>query len=136
MSYDIYLRADKCPTCNRPSGDEPMSHDPTYNLTPLFDWAITGEPLPNPEVGEIGVVLFGHKTDRPRGLRILSGRKAKDTLPWLENALRRLRDPANRAKCQELQAPNGWGTHEDAIKVMEYLIKDAQEYPNNTWDIR
>ena len=113
-----------------------MSHDPTYNLTPIFDFALTGEPLPNPEVSEIGVVLFRHETERPRGLRVLSGRKAKDTIPMLENALKRMRDPDLVPKFRSLAAPNGWGTYEDGIKVFEYLLKDANAYPDNTWEIR
>lgn len=134
MSYDIYLRAEKCPHCGA-RGAEPDSHDPTYNLTPIFDLALTGEPLPNPEVGEGAVVLLGVKTDRPRGLRVLSGRKASDTLPWLEKALTKLLDPKLQPDFRKLEPENKWGTVEDAIKVFKYLIRDAQEYPDNVWEI-
>lgn len=47
MSYDIYLRSEPCDKCGR-GGEEPELPNPTYNLTPIFDLALTGEPLPNP----------------------------------------------------------------------------------------
>lgn len=134
VSYDIYLRSKPCEHCGR-RGDEPMSHGPTYNLSPIFDLALTGEPLPSPEVGELEVVLFRKETERPRGLRILSGRKARDTIPMLENALKRMRDPALIPKFRELEPPNKWGTYEDGITVFEYLLKDAEAYPDNVWEI-
>ena len=134
MSYDIYLKAEKCPTCSR-DGDEPRSLNPTYNLTPIFDAALTDEPLPNPDVGEAGVVLFGEKTDRPRGIRLLNGKKGKDTVAWLEKALGRLRDPAKRAEFVALEPPNGWGTLGGAIEVVGNMLANAREYPDNTWDI-
>lgn len=135
MSYDIYLRGDECATCGHmPEG--PDGHHPTYNLTPIFDLALTGEPLPNPEVGEFGVVLLKEKTDRPRGLRILSGRKARDTVPMLENGLKRLEDPAWRERFAALEPANKWGTHADAIRVFNYLLHDATTYPEHTWSIQ
>lgn len=135
MSYDIYLREPRCEACGR-GGGSPIDHNPTYNLTPIFDLALTGEPMPNPDVSEAGVVLFGQQTDRPRGLRVLSGRKAADTMTALENGLRRLRDPDWAARFRALEPENRWGTHADAIKVFEYLIKDAKEYPEHVWEIR
>ena len=78
MSYDIYLRTKKppCGECGRAFENSYISWIPTYNLTPIFDRALTGEELPNPDVSEAQVVLFKEKTDRPRGLRLLSGHKA------------------------------------------------------------
>jgi hypothetical protein len=134
MSYDIYLRAEKCPHCGA-GGFEPDSHDPTYNLTPIFDFALTGEPLPNPDVGEGAVVLMGAKVDRPRGLRLLNGRKAHETKEWLEKGLAKLTDPELAVTFRALEPPNKWGTLEDAIKVFKYLLCDVAEYPNNTWEI-
>jgi hypothetical protein len=135
MSYDIYLRAEPCPTCKR-DGDEPERLDPTYNLTPIFDAALTGESLPNPDVGEAGVVLFGEKTDRPRGLRLLSGRKAKDTIDWLRKAHGHLLDPDQREKFTALEPENKWGTVDGAVWVIAKMIENAEQYPDNVWHIR
>lgn len=136
MSYDIYLRGDPetCPTCGR-RASEPDLPDPTYNLTPIFDRALTGENLPNPDVNEAMVVLFRKETDRPRGLRLLSGRKAKDTAEWLRKALARVSDPANAAMFRSLEPENKWGTLEDARYVFEKLIVAAEEYPEHKWEV-
>ncbi len=127
MSYDIYLRTPRCPTCGR-SGDEVGDlPDPTYNLTAIFDLALTGEPLPNPEISEFSTVLLGEKPERPRGLRLLSGRKAKDTIAMIENALARLADPVWTERFVALEPPNKWGTLKDAVFVMQRLLDAAKE---------
>jgi hypothetical protein len=134
MSYDIYLVGSQCPTC----GHSPESFDfpdPTYNLTPIFDLALTGEDMPNPQVGEMAVVLLGTKTDRPRGLRLLSGRKAGDTVKDIELALKRMNDPSMHEKFTKLLPSNGWGTLEGATETMLILHRKAKEFPNATWDI-
>jgi hypothetical protein len=140
MSYDIELQAEKrepCATCGRGYDDEGGFYiDPTYNLTPIFDAALTGEELPNPEVGEGAVVLFGAKTDRPRGMRLLSGRKASDTVAWLTKALGHLNDPAQAAKFKALEPDNGWGDVEGARFVIRKMIAAANEYPDQIWSIR
>jgi hypothetical protein len=130
MSYDIDFG---CPTCH--SGPERLN--PTYNLTPLFDLALTGEPLPNPDTSEMAVVLFREKTDRPRGLRILSGRTGAESLVPLRKALGHLEDPAKRAAFDKLAEPNkGWGTHEDAVWVVRKMIEMAESSPTSVWNIQ
>ena len=141
MSYDIYIRSKYfCSHCGRDSqrsedtysGDLP---DPTYNLTPIFDLALTGEPLPNPTVGEAAVVLLGQKTERPRGLRVLSKRKMSETIPMIESALKRIAD--NPEPFRKLEPENGWGTLKDAIWVLTRLREAALECnPEATWEIR
>lgn len=135
MSYNIYLKPERCPTCNRASEDEPDLPDPTYNLTPIFDLAISGEPLPNPETPEVATVLFGAKTDRPRGLRLLNGRKAKDTVDDLNRALERMSDETLRDKFLSLEPPNKWGDLPGAIWVINKLKTAAEEYPDSKWEI-
>ena len=111
MSYDIYLRKlpSPCPTCGHeapaPAPDLP---DPTYNLTPIFDLALTGEPLPNSNVSEAQIRV----------------------------ALEKLNDPAHRSAFRALEPSNGWGTTKDAIYVMERLLTAAMSYPDSTWEIR
>jgi hypothetical protein len=134
MSYDIDLVGEPCPHCG--TIREPESHNPTYNLTPIFDLALTGEPLPSPNVSEFDVVIFRKDTERPRGLRLLSGQKASATLTLLEKGLAKLQDPAMQNRFKALEPPNRWGTLEDAVAVFEYLIADAKKYPDNTWRIR
>lgn len=140
MSYDIYLREipepAPCPTCGHlKHAETPELPNPTYNLTPIFDRAFTGESLPNPATSEAAVVLFGVGTDRPRGLRLLSGRKAKDTTAWLAKALRNLTDPSQVKVFRALEPSNGWGTLPDAIRTIECLLKAAQEFPELTWGV-
>jgi hypothetical protein len=134
MSYDIYLRGEKCDKCGH-APEEPDLPNPTYNLTPIFDLALTGEPLPNADVPEGHVVLLGAKTDRPRGLRLLSGRKASDTKAMLANALARLRDPAWHDRFVALEPSNKWGDLKGAVRVLEKLAIAADEYPGNVWEI-
>lgn len=137
MSYDVYLKAQICDKCGGNAGPEPYSlPDPTYNLTPIFDLALTGEPLPNADTSEMQVVLFRAPTERPRGLRVLSGRKASDTTDQIRLALEAMRDPEKREQFLALQPENGWGDLPGAIEVMEKYHAAALEYPNNVWDIR
>ena len=134
MSYDIYLYGPECPTCkHRESG--PYLPNPTYNLSPIFDLAITGEPYPG-TVNEARVVLLGEETVRPWGLRGLFGRKAGDTVKELEVAVARLHDPKWRSRFIALEPSNKWGDLPDAVEVMETLLKAARECPEMTWEIR
>jgi hypothetical protein len=141
MSYDIYLRSEPkpdCPTCKRPFNDMggPDLPNPTYNLTPIFDLALTGEELPNRDISEAKVVLFKEPTDRPRGLRLLSGRKAADTITWIEKALGHLNDPEKQVAFKALEPSNGWGDLPGAIRVMEKLLQAAKDYPDHEWEVR
>jgi hypothetical protein len=141
MSYDVYIRSKHfCPHCGRDSQRPEDSYQgelpgPTYNLTPIFDLALTGEPLPSPGVTEASVVLFKVPTDRPRGLRVLSGRRVGDSVPMLEAALRRIEDAPEVYK--KLEPENGWGTLKDAVWVLTRM-RDAAKgcNPDATWDIR
>jgi len=141
MSYDIYIRSKHfCPHCGRDSQREGDSYqgqlpNPTYNLTPIFDLALTGEGLPNPEVAESSVVLFGAQTDRPRGLRVLSGRKVGDSIAMIDKALARI--DAQRAAFVKLEPDNGWGTLAGAVEVFERMAAAAKECnPDAVWEIR
>jgi hypothetical protein len=133
MSYDIYLRATPCPTCGH--SYEPDLPDPTYNLTPIFDRALTGEDLPNSEVSEFAVVILKEKTDRPRGLRVLSGRKAKDTKDWIAKAVAHLEDPAEESAFRALEPENKWGDLEGAREVMKALLEAAERFPEHVWEV-
>lgn len=135
MSYDIYLQAPKCPTCKRPEGDYIDLPNPTYNLTPIFDFALTEEDLPNEDITELSVVLFKAKTDRPRGLRILDGRKASETVPQIEKALARMKDATLELKFAALEPPNKWGDLKGALWVMQKLLEAAKEFGDRTWEI-
>lgn len=132
MSYDIFLRGIPCDKCGQ-NKDGPWMPSPTYNLSPIFDLALTGEPFPNADIAEAGVVLLGTKTDRPRGLRVLSGKKASDTTVMLSVALFRLADKPEDFKV--LEPANGWGDLPGAIEVLEALLEAAKEYPDHVWEI-
>jgi hypothetical protein len=134
MSYDIYLEKPPCPTCGHHE-EHLVVYNPTYNLTPIFDLALTGEPLPNETVSEAEVVLFGKETYRPRGLRVLSGRRAADTVVMVELALARCASPDWRHKLLAIQPDNGWGTLDGAEEVLRGLIVAAKEHPDHLWKI-
>lgn len=136
MSYDIFLRAVSpvCPTCGHESTG-PDLPNPTYNLTAIFDLALTGDAFPNANVSEAAVVLLRRETDRPRGLRLLSGRKASETTALLQQALELLMDPALVADFRMLEPANRWGTLEDARTVVSQLLDAAQKHPNHVWDV-
>lgn len=134
MSYSIYLEAAACPTCGQ-KPEEPDCPDPTYNLTSIFDLALTGEPMPNPYVPEVEVVLFRKVTDRPRGLRLLNGKKAGETVGVLLAALGRLTDPGMREQFEALKPPNGWGDLDGATRVVSNLARLATEYQGHVWKV-
>ena len=136
MSYSIYLKGPgTCPTCGVVAPEPDCLPNPTYNLTPIFDRSLTGEDLPNPDVSEFSVVLLREQTERPRGLRLLSGRKAKDTLDWLRKALAHVNDPANSPVFRALEPENQWGTLEDAQCVLRLLIEAGEAWPDHKWEI-
>lgn len=134
MSYDVYLEAPPCDHCQR-AGAEPDLPDPTYNLTPIFDLALSGEGLPNAEVSEVAMVLMGAATDRPRGLRLLSGKTGAESMALLNAALDRMGDERFRPRFLELQPSNGWGDFAGALRVMTTLRRAAEEYPTNIWRV-
>jgi hypothetical protein len=139
MSYDIYLQNNQpaCTTCgHKPDESGPDLPGPTYNLTAIFDAAMTGEEFPNPSINEGMVVLLGTHTDRPRGLRLLNGSKGKDTVESLEKALGHLRDPEERDKFLTLEPTNGWGKLTHAESVIRELLEAARDYPENVWEVR
>lgn len=140
MSYSIYLEgvaAPPCPTCGRASDEEesPDCPNPTYNLTPIFDLALTGEGLPNPDVAEVAVVLFREETDRPRGLRLLSERTGRDSIAALDAAISRMDDDGSRPAFLALEPANGWGDFSGARKVIGQLRALAERYPDHVWRI-
>jgi hypothetical protein len=134
MSYDIHLMGDKCPTCEHQPRKDDLGN-PTYNLTPMFDFALTGKPMPKDEPPGGAVVLLRAKTRRPYGLRILSGRKAGETLPVILKALSRMDDLKLRGKFLALNPPNHWGDFDGAVNVMKNLRWAAEANPEMTWEI-
>jgi hypothetical protein len=135
MSYDIFLRGSPCVTCGHLA--EPSNlPTPTYNLTPIFDLALTGATLPSPDVPERCVVLLGKETARSRWLRKLNGRKASETVEALKKALAMVNDPAYEEKFRALEPENGWGTLLGARYLFKALIDAAEEHPDLVWEIR
>jgi len=137
MSYDIRLMGTTCATCGREGREPDDLPDPTYNLTPIFDFALTGEErLPNGDITEMEVVIYSKPTDRPRGLRLLDGLSGKASLELLDKALQRFNDASLREKFVALEPPNHWGDLEGAIRVIGKLFAAASEFPSHVWRIR
>lgn len=136
MSYDAYLRSfdGKCSHCGqRPP--EPEGFHPTYNLTPIFHLALTGEEMPNQDVPEVAVVLFGKKTDATRGLRVLNGKSGARTVDTLDLAIKRMEDPTMAERFAKLAPENGWGTVDGARETLEKMWRAALEYPEYIWRV-
>lgn len=133
MSYTVHLNATKCESCGcmRPYPDS--LPDPTYNLTPIFHFLLTGEKLEEPS--ELGDFLSGSPC-KLTGLRVLNGKKALDTIEVFGTALWRAAHPDNKALLLSLNPPNGWGDLEGAVECILKYMKAAMEYPHNFWDIR
>lgn len=135
MSYDIDLKAPPCSTCGR-SDPSPECPGPTYNLTQIFDLALTGETYPNPDVTEGQAVVLRTPTSRPRGLRLLHGRRASTTIADLTRALERMEDPAMESAFLALEPPNKWGTFMDAVAVVQQLRQLAKDHPHHLWGVQ
>ncbi len=134
MSYDIYLKRPKCESCGH-IDNGPDLPNPTYNLTPIFDLALTNEQYPNPEISEFSTVILGEKTERPRGLRVLNGRTGKETRRQLENAVEQLANTFRAEEFRKIEPENGWGTLREAWLVMIQLHKASEVYPDHVWEI-
>ena len=135
MSYTVRLiPGPPCPSCGR-SDDKIYGPDPTYNLTQIFDLALTGDDMPSPGVSEFENKMLNVPVDRPRGLEVLSRKTAKDTIASIGVAVGRLEDKEWKSRFKKLEPDNGWGDLDGALRVMKRLLALAQEYPSHTWDI-
>lgn len=124
MSYDIYML--------NPAGEQTTeTMNPTYNLSQIFDRALTGEDFPNPEVAEVGVVLLKTKTDRPRGLRLIDGKTGADAAPLLKAAMERVVSDYDAHR--DLEPENGWGTIDGAQRTLRQMFEESMANPTCTW---
>ncbi len=135
MSYDIDLKAPVCDKCGK-CGDEPECPDPTYNLTPIFHFALMGEDQPSPGVSNFEEVVLHKPTERPRGLRVLNGKTGRESQSMLALAMERLLNVNNREKLLAFEPENKWGTLDDAMYVMQRLATLAIDYPDNVWRVQ
>lgn len=133
MSYDAYLMNRLCEACG--PHDEAFHIDPTYNLTPIFHLALTGEDMPSPEVSEASAVLFGKTTDGPRGLRVLTGKSGEESIRIIKRAQQRLADPKMHERFLALEPENKWGTMSDATEVFKRMLAAAIEWPEAIWKV-
>lgn len=124
MSYDLYM-------LNPASEQTTNTLNPTYNLSQIFDRALTGEDFPNPEVAEVGIVLLKTNTDRPRGLRILDGKTGAEAVPLLATALDRI--DANWGEFKKLEPDNGWGSVGSAVYTLRTMLEESVANPTCTW---
>lgn len=122
MSYDVYLRSPPCPTC---AHVKEFYIDPTYNLAPIFHLALTGEDPPTEDYKLEGA-----------GLCVLKGKRAKDTLITLDEALFALHEEALRPAFEKLKPPMKSCTVADAIAVLTEMRRAAFENPEGVWEIK
>jgi hypothetical protein len=128
MSYDVYLERVACSHCKR-GPDSRNVVAPTYNLAPIFTVALLG-------VGE-GFARIASVNDtrdppedgetKPCSLHVLNGRSARETIPELEAAYRRVMDPELEPRLRALEPENKWGTLEDAREVFSRMLEVARE---------
>ncbi len=122
MSITVNMVVDPCAMCGHRYN---FSADPTSNLGPIFTRAfvLSRVRLPRPEM------------QRGPGLHGLHGFTGGETLPVLREVLRVLSNPEHERMFRDLQAPNGWGTLEDAVDVVSRLCTAAIECPGGTWSV-
>lgn len=126
MGYTIRLKGDE-------DYSDVVFPSPTYSLSEIFDWCLTGEELPGIDTGEIEVFFAAMKTPRFRGLRVLDGLKAGHTAPCLKKALERSYKDEDRL--QLMEPSNGWGFIYIVRRVFGRMISIAEEYPDAVWSI-
>lgn len=109
MSYWFHAERPICHTCER--GGEDL-HDPenmTSNVSGMWTVAL-GEPM-----------------------RDLSGRRLGDIAMRLRMAIGDMKgDPA---RFRALNPPNGWGSYESALEILETLLRWAEETPDGVLSI-
>lgn len=105
MSYDVRLEIDT-------GGEYPASvtewRSPTYNLAPMFRWAL----------------------DRDKdgdGLRGLDGRTAQYAIGKLRAAVEDMED--NPATYKAMNPANGWGDYDGALAFMREFLADCIAHP-------
>lgn len=109
MSLGIWFKSVACEHCGRGDGDI-WGRSPTYNLREM--WEAAGVP-------------FHHG---------IEGQTAGSILPALEASLAELK--SHPAKYTAMNPPNGWGTYDDLIEVVESAVEAARKHPNaiiRTW---
>lgn len=57
-----------------------------------------------------------------------AGKTSKEILPILEKGLKDMKEKPDEYK--KLDAPNGWGTYEQALSWLDKLIEEFKEYPD------
>ena len=87
--------------------DEPVYSNPTYNLRDMF------------------VACMGW--DYEQGVWY----NCAEVLPKFERGVHELRFSSEKYK--KYNAPNGWGTVGSALKVLESVLKKAQEIVDGNW---
>jgi len=105
MSLDVYL------TEVRPCGV--YSGNITHNLSEMAEAAGIYEALWRPE--EIGIT------------------EANQLIPILKRGLKKLK--SNPAKYKKYDAPNGWGTYEQFIPVIEEYLQACEENPTSKVEV-
>lgn len=100
MSFDTSV---ECEHCESYLGG--YSGNYTYNLSPMFYWAIDSED----------------------GLRKLNGMRGKEAGELLTKAISKCEKKGD--KLSRFNPPNGWGDYKSAIGFLNELKKVAMEYP-------
>ena len=59
----------------------------------------------------------------------LDGMQATVALPLLEKAVSHIRHPDNRAKYEAMNPDNGWGDHNGAAEVLEWMLAMCRQHP-------
>lgn len=97
MSYDVSI---SCPHCQAERG----SFNYTYNLAPMFEWALGGD-----------------------GLRQLRDMTASDAIPLLERAIAQCESEPDLSR---FDSPNGWGNASTALEFLRDILKAAKALPS------
>jgi hypothetical protein len=88
-----------------------LNHNVTFNLRPMFVKALGGE-----------------------GIRDLGELQCKDCIPLLLEGIESMMMEIHEYK--ELNPPNGWGNHRDALGTLETLLDYCKAAPNATMHVQ
>jgi len=94
----------------------------TYNVSPMYVEAF--------KESEGSIALNINKS---KGIRILEGLTGEEAKPFLEKAIKKMKDEPNYYKT--FNPKNGWGNYEGALSLLEQLLEWAEYAPKAKFQI-
>ncbi len=116
MSFDIYVRKNRCPHCGR--SDDNLSHNVTHNLNEIVERCLRKSGCTLVGLGDSGY--------KERSWGRFNGHPVKVVLPALVGAREQLWAMENRKEWLDLEPSNGWGSWQGLCQVFQDLLIDLE----------